>query len=73
MLGEEHTDTLFSMNNLALTFWKQGRPKEAELLEIQVIETSKRVLGEYHPEVLTSMGNLALTYGDQAGGWRRNN
>ncbi|KAF2475564.1 uncharacterized protein BDR25DRAFT_350908, partial [Lindgomyces ingoldianus] len=34
---------------------------EAEELEVQVIETFKRVLGEEHPDTLTSMNNLAFT------------
>ncbi|CAI0654807.1 unnamed protein product, partial [Colletotrichum noveboracense] len=32
VLGQEHPDTLTSMANLASTFWKQGRWKEAEEL-----------------------------------------
>uniref|UniRef100_A0A0D2XYN8 FAD dependent oxidoreductase domain-containing protein n=1 Tax=Fusarium oxysporum (strain Fo5176) TaxID=660025 RepID=A0A0D2XYN8_FUSOF len=32
MLGEEHSDTLTSMANLAWTYWHQGRYKEAEEL-----------------------------------------
>jgi tetratricopeptide (TPR) repeat protein len=63
--GYEHPDTLTSMGNLALTFWKQGRWKEAEELEVQVLETKKRVLGEEHPSTLTSMDNLAMTYSNQ--------
>jgi hypothetical protein len=33
-----------------------------EELEVQVMETIKRVLGAEHPSTLTSMGNLAATY-----------
>jgi tetratricopeptide (TPR) repeat protein len=61
MLGQEHPDTLSSMNNLALTYRKQGRWKEAEVQFTQVLETKKRVLGEEHPSTLTSMASLALT------------
>ena len=32
------------MANLASTYWNQGRWKEAEELEIRVMETNKRVL-----------------------------
>jgi hypothetical protein len=32
VFGQEHPDTLTSMANLALTYWKQGRWKEAEEL-----------------------------------------
>jgi hypothetical protein len=49
------------MGNLASTFWNQGRWKEAEELEVQVMETRKRVLGQEHPSTLTSMNNLAWT------------
>jgi hypothetical protein len=47
--------------NLATTMWIQGRWKEAEDLEVQVMETSSRVLGLEHPSTLTSMNNLAFT------------
>ncbi|KIW35747.1 uncharacterized protein PV06_11912 [Exophiala oligosperma] len=43
------------MNNLALTYWNQGRWKEAEELEVQVREIRTRVLGGEHPDTLTSM------------------
>jgi hypothetical protein len=64
-LGQEHPDTLASIANLASTFWDQGRWKEAEELEMQVIETRKRVLGQEHPDTLTSMNNLAFTWKSQ--------
>lgn len=69
VLGAEHPDTLISIASLALTYWKQGRWKEAEQLNISVIETSKRVLGVEHPDTLTMIGNLASIYRDQ-GRWK---
>lgn len=45
-----------------LAFSEARRWKEAEELEIQVMETRKRVLGEEHPDTLSSMANLALIY-----------
>ena len=54
--------------NLASTFWNQGRWKEAEELDVQVMETRKRVLGEEHPDTLTSMNNLAFTWKAQGRG-----
>jgi tetratricopeptide (TPR) repeat protein len=63
-----HPDTLISMANLASTYRNQGRWKEAEELEVQVMETRERVLGEEHPDTLTSMANLAVTYRNQ-GRW----
>jgi hypothetical protein len=61
----EHPDTLTSMANLASTYRNQGRWKEAEELEVQVMETSLRVLGAEHPDTLTSIANLASTYKNQ--------
>jgi hypothetical protein len=46
---------------VALTFWNQGRRKEAEELFVQVMETRKSVLGEAHPNTLISMNNLSFT------------
>ena len=63
---EEHSDTLTSMANLASTYSNQGRWKEAEELEVGVLETTKRVLGEEHPSTLTSMANLAFTWKAQS-------
>ncbi|KAF8534119.1 hypothetical protein BDD12DRAFT_757914, partial [Trichophaea hybrida] len=65
VLGQEHPDTLTSVNNLASKFCKQGRLQEAEELLVQVMETRKRVLGQEHPDTLTSMANLASTYRNQ--------
>ena len=68
ILGEEHPDTLTSMNNLAYTYSDQGKWEEAKKLQVQDLEIAKRVLGEEHPDTLTSMSNLASTYSDQ-GKW----
>jgi hypothetical protein len=54
------------MGNLALTYSDQGRWKEAEELEVQVMQMRKRVLGDEHPDTLTSMANLAFTLQSQA-------
>jgi serine/threonine protein kinase/tetratricopeptide (TPR) repeat protein len=64
-LGEEHPDTLRSMNNLANVYRKQGRYNEAEKLNIKVLEVRRSVFGEEHPDTLTSMNNLANVYSDQ--------
>ncbi|KAH8598603.1 hypothetical protein B0O99DRAFT_505943 [Bisporella sp. PMI_857] len=56
------------MANLASTYRNQGRWNEAEDLDVQVIETRKRVLGPEHPDTLTSMANLASTYRHQGRG-----
>jgi hypothetical protein len=46
----------------ALVFSEAGQWKEAEELDVQVMETRKRVLGEEHPDTLTSINNLAFTF-----------
>jgi tetratricopeptide (TPR) repeat protein len=53
----------------ALVLYEAGQWKEAEELEVQVMETRKRLLGAEHPDTLTSMTNLALTYSNQ-GRWK---
>ena len=57
------------MGSLASTYRDQGRWKEAEGLEMQVMEKRKRILGQVHPSTLNSMANLASIYGIQ-GGWK---
>jgi len=69
ILGQEHPDTLTSIANLASTYRNQGRWKEAEDLEVLVMETSSRVLGQEHPSTLTSIANLASTFWNQ-GRWK---
>jgi hypothetical protein len=69
LLGAEHPSTLISMANLASTYRNQGRWKEAEELEVQVMETREKVLGVEHPSTLTSMANLASTVWNQ-GRWK---
>jgi hypothetical protein len=52
-----------------MALYRDGRYKEAEELEVQVMETKKRVLGDEHPDTLTSIANLASTYRNQ-GRWK---
>jgi hypothetical protein len=63
-LGDEHPDTLTSMNNLALRYSDVGRTKEALQLTEETLTVRKRTLGDEHPDTLTSMSNLALSYWD---------
>jgi hypothetical protein len=53
------------MGELASTYRKQGRWREAEHLEVLVVEARKRTLGKKHPQTLMSMDNLASTYRSQ--------
>ena len=61
LLGPEHPSTLNSMGNLASTYRYQGKWNEAEQLEAQVMDLSKKLLGpDWHPHALNmmSIGNL---------------
>jgi len=65
VLGEDHPDTLASMNNLAQTLSRQGDLSAARGLAEQALAAQRRVLGEDHPDTLISMGNLAATLSSQ--------
>jgi len=65
VLGQEHQDTLTSMNDLALVLWYQGKYEEAEQMHRQALELREKVLGQKHQSTLTSMNNLALVLRDQ--------
>jgi tetratricopeptide (TPR) repeat protein len=59
LLGEEHRDTLASMNSLALLLKSQGKYEEAEPKLRQTLALREKVLGKEHPDTLASMNNLA--------------
>jgi hypothetical protein len=46
------------MANLAATYRNQGRWKEAEELQVEVMKKRKQVLGDDHPHTLTSIANV---------------
>jgi hypothetical protein len=54
VLGQEHPDTLTSMNNLAWTWKGQNRDAEALDLISSSLEPLTRKLGANHPNTLTS-------------------
>ncbi|KAI1122550.1 hypothetical protein F5Y10DRAFT_287057 [Nemania abortiva] len=54
-----------NMAQLASTYQDQGRWKEAEALQVRVVEISKAVLGPDHPSTLTSISNLAFAWSSQ--------
>ncbi|CAD6593296.1 MAG: hypothetical protein ASARMPREDX12_007021 [Alectoria sarmentosa] len=57
--------TLYCLQLLASTYQDQGRWTEAEELNLQVLETSKKLLGAEHSNTLIIMNNLAMTYWNQ--------
>ena len=62
VFGGEHRDTLISIGNLASTYRNQGRWKEAEELNTQVMQARTRVLGNEHCDTLISIANLAFIW-----------
>jgi len=58
LLGDEHPQTLDTMNNLALTLQDQDNMSEAEALYRQGLKTRKKVLGAEHPDTLLAINNL---------------
>ena len=54
LLGEEHPDTLSSIESLAMIYFDQGRWDKAEQLEVQVVDMTKKLLSQEHPATLSS-------------------
>ena len=61
-LGEDHIETLESMNNLAMACLDAGQLDRAISLFEQVLKERQTKLGDDHPDTLGSMNNLALAY-----------
>jgi len=67
--GAQSREVTSIKNNLASTFLEQGQWEEAEVLLVQVMETSLRVRGQDHPSTLSIMSNFASTFENQ-GRWK---
>jgi hypothetical protein len=59
MLGEEHPDTLTSLNRLAAVLRHQGRYEEAEEMNRRALKGREKMLGKEHPDTLISVSSLA--------------
>ena len=57
-LGEDHPDTLTSINDTGSRLMSQGRYDEAEAYARRAFEGRRRVLGPDHPDTLSSLGNV---------------
>ncbi|CAN9082589.1 unnamed protein product [Alternaria alternata] len=66
---DDDEEKLELASKCAIALCSDGRYEEAEELEVQVLQTRKRVLSDEHPHTLTSMNNLAATYRYQ-GRWQ---
>ncbi|KAI5787767.1 hypothetical protein FPQ18DRAFT_307775 [Pyronema domesticum] len=65
LLSKEHLVTLDSMEIFANLLSIHGKLKEAETLQVRMLEILTRRHGEDHPRTPTAMYNIAGTLGDQ--------
>lgn len=61
IFGEDHQNTRMAKMNLASTYGSIGRKPESEMLELQILTSTSKVLGKDHPETLAVMEQLLLT------------
>ena len=65
VLGEDHPDTLISMNNYAHTLYAQKRKGKAIRLMSDVMERHTKNIGASHPSTLNSLHHLTLWKNEQ--------
>ncbi len=58
VLGDEHPDTLVSINDMGTLLDSMGLYDEAMPHYREALETRQRVLGDEHPDALTSINNM---------------
>ena len=59
-LGEDHPDTLTSINSMGLLLRSMGKHEKAMLYFRQALEGRRRVLGDEHPLTLVSLAELSI-------------
>lgn len=59
-LGDEHPDTLISLDELGSLQMDKGEFNKAEDCYRKVLDSRRRILGEDQPETLSSINNLAV-------------
>jgi tetratricopeptide (TPR) repeat protein len=64
-IGEDHLDTLHSLNNVGLYQWEQGRFSLAERCHRKVLELKRIVCGPCDLEIFFTFNNLALSLESQ--------
>ena len=62
VLGDEHIDTLSSLNNIGLVFHHMEDYGGALAYYQQVLKGEEKILGKTHPETLWTIMNMANTY-----------
>lgn len=64
LLGEEHIDTINTLNSLASTLRYRKRYDKALTLQEKVLTLRKKFLGKKHPDTISAMNNLAVILSD---------
>ena len=65
ILGQEHNDTVNSMEMVGLAYTFRGKYDAAEPLCRETLRLREKVLGKEHPHTLMSMNNLASLFKSQ--------
>lgn len=60
ILGKEHVDFAWSLNNLAYVYQELGEFKKSESYYLEARSIRERVLGVAHPDYAASLNNLAI-------------
>lgn len=64
-LGQEHPDTLTSVNQFGSVLEKQRKYKEPQSMHRRAMEGRENVLGVKHPDTLASVNNLWVSAVEQ--------
>ena len=59
LLGQQHSTTLCSMNNLAIVLFERGQHEQALKIHQSVLDARTKGLGQAHMHTLASLDNLA--------------
>ena len=59
VLGDDHPDTIASINSLGFVLQDQGKLADARPLAVEALERARRVLGDDHPATIDYIGNMA--------------
>jgi eukaryotic-like serine/threonine-protein kinase len=62
VLGEDHPDTMSSINDIGYLLQAQGKLAESEVYRKEGLEKRLRVLGREHPHTLQSMSNMGTLF-----------
>ncbi|KAJ7232380.1 hypothetical protein C8J57DRAFT_1533103 [Mycena rebaudengoi] len=62
VLGEDHSETLYTMVNLAVAYNNQGQFERAEGLYLAALPKWKKIWGDDDPDTIRAMQGLAETY-----------